>query len=306
MKTPLNILALGTLVATATAATRSSTDYAIISDTIDFGGQAVTSADYSMQGSLGPIGGTSSGSSAGVTTLAHSGFIGEIYNLVGYGLLATDYYPPEVSTSQLIPVRTADDGTNVVIPTTGFTFAALEGPIPAISPTGLVDTATVYEDTQAIVGATSPLFAGQLQLTLSVQDTLPDNYSTYAADGLPDAWQRQFFGLDNPLAAPLLDPDGDGQNNRFEHTAGIVPNDPLSRFLFRIEEVPGEPSHKQLVFSPTFPDRTYVVKSNTTLTDGTWEPLSSEADDNQQPERRITDMDASETKKFYRVEITKP
>jgi len=48
------------------------------------------------------------------------------------------------------------------------------------------------------------------------------------------------------------------------------------------------------------------VKSNTTLTEGTWEPLSSGADDHQQPERRITDMDASETKKFYHVEITKP
>lgn len=297
------------LAATASAQVRVSENhgYAIVAETIDSGGQLIasTSPDYSMIGSIAPLTDISENSSP-LPTIARHGYIGQIYELLGYGLLASDYYPPEEGSTQLIPVRTADDGTNLIIPTMGFTFAALEGPIPGISATGLIETATVYESTQAIVGATSDLFVGQLQLTLFVQDTLPDNYSTYAADGLPDAWQRQYFGLDNPLAAPSLDPDGDGQNNRFEYTAGLIPNNPLSRFLFRIESVPGQTTHKQLVFSPTFPDRNYVVKSNTVLTDGTWEPLSSEVDDNQQPERRVTDLNASESKKFYHVEITKP
>jgi len=304
-QTPLTVLALGTLVATASATPRTSTAYAINAETIDSGGGLQISANYSQISSVATVTGISENSSP-VPTVARHGYIRQLYEFLDYALLASDYSPPEVSSTQLIPAIAADDGTYVVIPTTGFTFAALEGPIPAISPTGLVDTATVYEETQAIVGATSPLFAGQLQLTLFVQDTLPDNYSTYAADGLPDAWQRQFFGLDNPLAAPLLDPDGDGQNNRFEYTAGIVPTNPLSRFLLRIDKVPGQPGHKQLTFSPTLPDRSYTVKSNPTLTGGIWEPLSSMADDNQQPVRHVTDMDATSATKFYRVEITKP
>ena len=45
-------------------------------------------------------------------------------------------------------------------------------------------------------------------------DTIADNFGTYAGDGLGDDWQVQYFGLSNPNAAPLLDPDFDGHNNR--------------------------------------------------------------------------------------------
>lgn len=284
---------------------RSSADYTITADTLDSCGQLVASADYAVSGSVSTVTGISENASP-VRSIVRHGYIGQLYDLLGYGLLATDFHPPEEGSTQLIPVRTADDGTNLVIPTTGFTFAPLEGPITGISPMGLVETSSVYEDTQAIVGATSPLFAGQLELTLFVQDTLPDNYSIYAADGLPDAWQRQYFGLDNPLASPLLDPDGDGQNNRFEFTAGLVPTNPRSRFLLTIAEVPGQPAHRELKFSPTLLDRTYTVKYNTILTGGGWENLTSMTDDNGQPERKVTDRAAMESRKFYKVEITKP
>jgi hypothetical protein len=170
----------------------------------------------------------------------------------------------------------------------------------------LVETSSVHEDTQAIVGANSPLFEGQLQLTLYVLDTLPDNYGTYAADGLPDTWQITHFGHDNPLAAALLDPDGDGQNNRFEYIAGISPTDPLSRFQLRIAPVPGEPAHKELKFGPIHSGRTYTVKSNATLTGGTWEDLIDFTDDESNPERTVTDRAASDPGKFYKVEISKP
>lgn len=43
---------------------------------------------------------------------------------------------------------------------------------------------------------------------------------------LDDAWQNQYFGLDNPLAAPTADPDG--ETNSFEFTAGLIPSDPQS------------------------------------------------------------------------------
>lgn len=292
------------LSAAASGQVRSSADYAITTDTLDFGGGLATSADYAITGSIAPVTGTSESTSA-VQTIARHGYVGQLYDLLGYGLLASDYYPPEEGTTRIIPVSTADDGTNVILPADGFTFAALEGPVAGISPTGLVETATVDQDTQAIIGATSPLFEGQLQLLLYVLDTLPDNYGTYAADGLPDTWQIDHFGHDNPLAAPLLDPDGDGQDNEFEYTAGLIPTDPLSRFLLRIEPVPGEPSHQALKFSPALPGRTYTVKSSTAL-NGAWQDLANPSDDQQQPERTVTDLQATEPRKFYRVEITKP
>lgn len=307
MKNHLATFTLTTILLTASALAgpRTSEHYAITTETLDFGGQAVSSATYSIQGSITTVTGISERSEPMQTIVRH-GYIGQLYEFLGYGLLATDYYPPEEGSTQLIPVRTADDGTNLVIPTDGFTFAPLEGPIPGISPTGLVETTSVHEDTQAIVGANSPLFAGQLQLTLFVVDTLPDNYGTYAADGLPDTWQITHFGHDNPLAAALLDPDGDGQNNRFEYIAGITPTDPLSRFQLRIAPVPGEPARKELKFGPIHSGRTYTVKFNATLNGGAWQDLTDFTADESNPERTVIDQSADIPKKFYHVEITKP
>lgn len=301
----MKTLLISTLLLTAAHAGSGSEHYTIIADTLDFGGRSVTSADYGIQGSITTVTGISENSDP-TQTIARHGYIGQLYDLLGYGLLASDYYPPEEGSTRLIPVSTADDGTNVIIPTDGFTFAPLEGPIAGVSSTGLVETATVHEDTQAIVGATSPLFEGQLQLILYVLDTLPDNYGSYAGDGLPDTWQITHFGQDNPLAAPLLDPDGDGQNNRFEYIAGITPTDPLSRFQLSIAPVPGVPTHKELKFAPIHSERTYTVKSSTTLESGTWEDLTDFTDDNSNPERTVIDHAASGPAKFYKIEITKP
>ena len=138
-------------------------------------------------------------------------------------------------------------------------------------------------------------------------DIHPDNYGSYAGDGLDDSWQFQYFGLNNPDAAPAKDPDGDGQNNKFEFAAGLVPTDPLSRFLLRIEPVPGFPNKKNLTFSPRFVTRTYTVLASTSLGAGTWVSLPGSpptVDDDSQ--RTVTDIDATPGRKFYRVEIAKP
>jgi hypothetical protein len=102
----------------------------------------------------------------------------------------------------------------------------------------------------------------------------------------------------------LLDPDGDGQNNRFEFVAGVGPLDPNSRFSLRIEPVPGEPTRKDIVFSPVFPDRVYTVLGNSSMA-GPWQPLATQRDDLGAPERRVTDLGANGPEMFYRVEITR-
>lgn len=290
------------LSAAASGQVRSSADYAITTDTLDFGGQTVSSATYSITGSITAVTGVSENDSP-VPTLARHGYIGQLYERLGLGMIASDSYPPEESTARFTAVHTNDDGTNDAIPGDQVSWEILNGPLTGISPTGLADTGKVHESTEAVVRGT--VFSTPLQLSVYVQDTLADNFGLYADDGIEDAWQKLHFGLENPLAAPLLDPDGDGQDNEFEYVAGLIPTDPLSRFLLRIEPVPGEPAHRALKFSPVFPDRSYTVKSNTIL-GGPWQDLAGPDDDQQQPERTVTDLQATEPRKFYRVEITKP
>jgi hypothetical protein len=295
-----HILSLALLTAAAHAG-RTSADYAIATDTLDSGGQHVGSSAYSGDGSITTVTGISSDSEP-VQTVARHGYIGQLYERLGLGLLASDFYPPEEGTTQFTAVHTNDDGSNDPIPSESVTWSLLGGPITGINTSGLATTGIVHESTEAIVGAT--VFGTPLQLSVYVQDTLPDNYGLYAGDGIDDAWQKLHFGLENPLAAPLLDPDGDGQNNRFEFVAGVGPLDPNSRFSLRIEPVPGEPTRKDIVFSPVFPDRVYTVLGNPLMA-GPWHPLATQSDDLGAPERRVTDLGANGPEMFYRVEITR-
>lgn len=52
----------------------------------------------------------------------------------------------------------------------------------------------------------------------------------YESDDLPPFWQFLHFGRDNPLAAPGIDADGDGEDNATEYLGGSLPNDPRSVF----------------------------------------------------------------------------
>jgi len=143
-------------------------------------------------------------------------------------------------------------------------------------------------------------------LGLTVLDTIPDNFGSYAADGLGDDWQVQYFGQNNPLAAPLLDPDGDGQNNRFEFTAGLIPTNPLSRFLLSIAPVPGQPGQKHVIFEPIVAGRSYVVKTSLDLSSASWTALVGGSVSDNGSQRIVTDTSASEVMKLYKVEIVKP
>src|SRR5262249_16852140 len=58
-------------------------------------------------------------------------------------------------------------------------------------------------------------------------------------NGLPDFWERQYFGRIG--VDPNDDPDQDGLTNFQEYKAGTNPNDPNSRFAF-IKIFPQQPS----------------------------------------------------------------
>jgi hypothetical protein len=197
-----------------------------------------------------------------------------------------------------------DDDSLYPLAATDVTWSVMAGPFSGISANGLATASVVYENTAAVAQGDYAGATGILELT--VLDTIADNFGSYAGDGLADDWQFGFFGLDNPDAAPTLDPDHDGQNNAFEFTAGLIPTDRQSHFSLSVAPVPGQPTQKKVIFDPIVADRTYTVLVSPDLTNGSWNPLTDGSTSDDGAERTVTDPAGGGTKKFYQVEIVKP
>jgi len=131
---------------------------------------------------------------------------------------------------------------------------------------------------------------------------------TFTTLSLLQGWRQQYFGTteNSGGAADTADPDGDGGSNLFEYVAGLLPNDRLSRFNVRVEEVAGEPGQKAIIFSPLMPGRTYVPKCKASLTDPAWTALTSFTTSDNLAERTVIDLAAGSGAKFYTVEIVLP
>jgi hypothetical protein len=294
---------VGLLSATTVhAGPRASANYSIAAESADSGGGRATSGSYTNDASAGGITGISNVAAPAGT--AKAGYVGQLYEVAALQLAATPTTVNETGTRQLGATLLLDDGSLIALPATAVTWSVASGPLGGISGDGLVTAATVYQDSAATARGDHGGTSGTLGLT--VLDTLLDNFGTYAGDGLADNWQFQYFGLDNPLAAPQFDPDGDGQDNSFEFTAGLVPNDPLSRFTLSIAPVPGQAAWKQLVLHPIVAGRSYTVTASPDLSPGSWNPLAGASVADQGEQRIVTDLNAGGTKKFYKVEIVKP
>jgi hypothetical protein len=69
---------------------------------------------------------------------------------------------------------------------------------------------------------------------------------------------------------------------------------------------PGQSGQIRLTFSPIVAGSSYVVKYRTDLSIGTWLPLISPTQIDNDAERTVTDYNATGPQKFYRIEITSP
>ena len=299
MKT--NLVLFLALTFAAHAGPRTSASYSITTDTTATGGRRTTSASYTHDGAAGAVAGLST-VAAPAETVKH-GFIGQLTDATGVTLTASSLQVGEGASLQLGAWLALDDATFHSVPGASVAWSAQSGPI-TIGGTGLVTGDAVFQNTAATAQGTHLGFTGTLGLT--VIETIADNFGTYAGDGIGDDWQVQYFGQDNPLAAPGVDASGNGHTNLFKYIAGLDPLDPASQFKLRIEPVLGQPSQKGLTFSPRFSDRTYVVKFRTSLTSGSWTTLTGTTQSDNGLERTVTDLNAPAGQKFYRVEITKP
>lgn len=301
----LAALSLGLLLpaTSAHAGARASTAYSVPADTVGAGGARAASVAYTNQGNLGGVGGVSTVAAPAET--ARHGYLGQLTEVTALQLTATPTTLNEGATRLLSATAALHDGTTARLPAAEVAWSVQAGPLSGISATGLATGAPVHQDTAATARGLHNGISGTLGLTVLNVNT--DNLPGYAADGLDDAWQVQYFGLGNPNAAPGVDPDSDGQNNLFEFTAGVDPTSAASLFSFRGETPASLPNRMSIVIHPRLSDRTYTVQESSNPASGAaWSPLVGFQTSDNGLTRIITDTGADEARKFYRIEIRKP
>ncbi|MCW5556719.1 MAG: fibronectin type III domain-containing protein [Verrucomicrobiae bacterium] len=125
--------------------------------------------------------------------------------------------------------------------------------------TGLAPKTTVSVRVAYVLadGQKSPLSASASATTWGEDDN---------ADGLPDDWQKLYFGADPALwPAPGADTDGDGADNRTEFLAGTDPTSASSVLKVRLVGTP----QGVLLEWDTRPGAVYQIQGSTDLRDWT-------------------------------------
>ena len=286
----------------AVAGPRTSANYTVATDTADSGGNRAASAVYSNDGSAGGIAGISTVASPAETM--KSGFIGQLTDATALQLAASPATVNEGGTRQLSASLLNDDLTTTALLATEVAWGIQSGPL-TIDSNGLATAGIVFQNTNATVNALFSSYTGTLPL--SIINLSNDDVPGYSGDGLDDAWQAQYFGLNNPNAAPNAITDGTGLTNLFKFIAGLIPNNSASKFIFNPQPVPATPGQMSLTINPRFPDRTYTIKTSNTLGPGAvWTNLTTFTISDNGNTRTITDTSATGSRKFYRVEISKP
>jgi hypothetical protein len=201
----------------------NSTDYSLEPAVLDGGGTAGSSTDYALNPSIGP---GAAGSSADYAL--RGGFSGMLSDASSLVLAAAGAAGSmnERATLQLEARIRYDDGSvaPLALPVEDLTWSVANGPLTAISSVGLATAGSVYQDTPAAARAIYQGVDGRLPIT--VRNLTNDDFGSYAADGLPDAWQVQYFGESGlqTVAGADANPDADGLTNFQEYAFGLDPS----------------------------------------------------------------------------------
>lgn len=148
---------------------------------------------------------------------------------------------------------------------------------------------------------------GWINLSNSVAVLQTDSISPGPLDvnGLPIAWEKEFFGTTNINAN--ADPDGDGISNAQEYQAGTNPTDPNSRL--RVTAISGNTMGSTATLTWTsVPSRLYQVEERLDLTTGAWATnlTLGVVSPDVGPTTTRTLTESSVTKRFFRVQVIKP
>ena len=272
--------------------------YTITSDGLSAAGGRSSSATYEDDTSAG---GTGAGNTSSEAYDAASGQSATLRDAIG--LMPGPLKIAEGSTTPLGLYQLLDDSTLLATSSLGAVWSRISGPLTLTSG-GSATTEAVFSNQTAQVQLV--LNSVTISGSITIEDSIADNFGSYAADGIGDDWQVQYFGQNSPNAAPGLDPDGDGHTNLFEFTAGLLPNSAGSRFSVVLEDVPGQPGMKRLAFQPAMSGRTFTLLKSTTLAPGSWQVVPGVTASGNNGTLTLTDPSATDGSAFYQVRIVRP
>jgi len=292
-----------TLLASCASAFASTV---ITTSSIDGGGLHTTSANYAMDGSVGGIGGISSASA----DTAKNGYIGQLTEVVSMVVTAVPNSVGVGSTAFLSGIATLDDSTVDNLSGSDVAWSSSNEPYPvaSIGGSGVLIPADVYTVAPAFVPAVVDGYYLGATSNTSLQVFAPDSIG----DSIPDWWRQTYFGAATPTNihdCATCDADRTGQNNFFKFVAGLNPTNPASVFVLKVAPVVGQPTQKALTYNPILIGfgQTYTPQFRTNLLTGTWATLTGISGPVTNINQvTVTDLSATQTQKFYRIDISLP
>lgn len=195
-----------------------SQNYGLDQSALSNGGKLGVSQNYTADLSI-VVGGASS--STNYTN--RTGYAGQLADVVAMKVVVTTgtLTISERGTRQFVAVITYDDESLAAPASERMTWSVVGGPL-SMSAGGLATAGTVYQDTGAGVRAAYLTFSDTVGIT--VVNIGVDDFGSYAADGLPDTWQVQYFGESGIHPAAGADADYDGLTNLQEYAFGMNPS----------------------------------------------------------------------------------
>jgi len=283
-------------IMTAVVMALTSVAFAQVPIMLDSGGQRMASDKYSIDSSLGGIGGVTTDD---CVTLK-SGFIGQLTEVANLVLIAAQNPVSEGGTSQFSGIAGLDDATVVAVDGSNIVWTAPVYPISALSPEGQATLANVYADT---AGAITGCYLGVTGAgVILVLDNNPDNFGLYAGDEIPDDWQARYFGQNN-VNGRACATNATGRNNLYAYIADLCPTNPESRFeiMAITNQVP-----TNAVYFQSSSNRLYRLEWTTNLVAGSWTNLPGATPTTGNGHLFwLTDTNAAAAR-FYRVTVRVP
>jgi len=212
VRRPLPALLLVLAAAAAHAGPRTSTNYSILTDTADAGGQRTTSAAYTNDGSTGAVAGVSTVASP--AEFVKGGYVGQLYDVTGLAVNPAAPSVNETATLQLAAWQVLDDTSYLAVPATSVAWSVLSGPVIGISSAGEATAGVVSQSTSATVQGSFGGYVATASFTVTVTLLTPAN------------WRQYWYGpgtTNSGAAADTAAPYGNGLTN-FETFALIGPS----------------------------------------------------------------------------------
>ena len=203
--------------------------------------------------------------STGATATLKSGYIGQLTETTNLTLTADVNPVNEGGSSQLGGIAFQDDATVTVLVGSNISWSVPALPATGITLAGQISLTNVYADTSLIVTGSYLGVTGAG--TLLVLDGNPDNYGMYAGDGVPDGWQVQYFGINNPSALAGVT-NITGHNNLNTYIADLNPTNPAS--CLKIMTITNQVPNRLVYFLPASTGRVYALQYSTNLVSGSW------------------------------------